>query len=62
MENYPMWATAIELGIPALLLFALWRVWPKEGAEETEGAESQPQENPDTPVVDQTQNHDHSPR
>lgn len=25
-----MWAILIELGIPALLVFALWRIWPKE--------------------------------
>ena len=60
-----MWATAIELGIPALLLFALWSVWPKESADPADGAEgteNPPQENPNTPVVDQTHNHDHSPR
>lgn len=25
-----MWAILIELGVPALLVFALWRIWPKD--------------------------------
>ncbi len=29
-----MWASAIELGIPALLVFALWRIWPREAGPE----------------------------
>lgn len=27
-----MWAILIELGVPALLVFALWRIWPKDSA------------------------------
>lgn len=46
-----MWATAIELGIPALLVFALWRIWPRESAD-------QPNDNPDA----DTPHHDHEPR
>lgn len=51
-----MVATLIELGIPALLLFILWRVWPKEGADEA--APPVPQ----SPQDESPQDHDHVPR
>lgn len=44
-----MWAILLELGVPALLLFILWRVWPKEG-----GADEAPSPSPD----ESTQDHD----
>lgn len=28
LQAYPMWAILLELGLPALLLLILWRVWP----------------------------------
>jgi len=53
MEDYPMWATAIELGIPALLIFALWRIWPKEST--TEEVEN-------NTAAEKTNDHDDTPR
>lgn len=46
----------IELGIVALLVFALWRIWPKESA----GNEDQHNENhrPETPE----NHHEQKPR